>query len=311
MSTQAKVVKKKKGLTLRKREMVSGLLFISPWLVGVTFFFLYNLFQAARYSFNDIVIDRVYGGFTLHSVGLAHFRHIFMVHGSFERELFTSLGQMVISVPLIIFFSLMMAIILNRQFIGRGAVRAIFFLPVVMASPAIVGAIFQVLAALLGGVGGVPPEMMDAATGFNAMALAFMLVDLGVPVQIIEYIIDAIAMLHNTIRASGVQILIFLAALQAIPPSMYEVAQIEGATGYETFWKITIPMVSPLILTNVVYTIVDTYAESSVVQMALQEAFTNQNFGVASAMSIVSALLVCLVLLLVGWVISKFVFYYN
>jgi len=311
MSAQAKAVRKRKRMTLRRREMVSGLLFISPWLVGVTFFFLYNLFQAARYSFNDIVIDRVYGGFTLHSVGWAHFRHIFMEHGTFERELFTSLGLMVLNVPLIIFFSLMMAIILNRQFMGRGAVRAIFFLPVIMASPAIVGAITMVLAELLGGAGGVPPEMMDQASGFNAMALGFMLVELGVPVGIISYIIDAIAMLHNTIRASGVQILIFLAALQAIPPSMYEVAQIEGATGYETFWKITIPMVSPLILTNVVYTIVDTYAESSVVDMALHMAFTNQNFGVASAMSIVSALLACLVLLIVGWAISKFVFYYN
>ena len=311
MSAQAKVVRKKKGMTLRRREMVSGLLFISPWLIGVTFFFLYNLFQAARYSFNDIVIDRVYGGFTLQSVGWAHFRHIFMEHGTFERELFTSVGLMVVNVPLIIFFSLMMAIILNRKFMGRGAVRAIFFLPVVMASPAIIGAITQVLAELVGGAGSVPPEMIEQASGFNAMGLAFMLVDLGVPIGLISYIIDAIAMLHNTIRASGVQILIFLAALQAIPPSMYEVAQIEGATGYETFWKITIPMVSPLILTNIVYTIVDGYAHSPVVNMAHHMAFTNQNFGVASAMSIVSALLICLVLLFVGWVISKFVFYYN
>jgi len=311
MSAQAKVVKKKKGLTLRRREMVSGLLFISPWLVGVTFFFLFNLFQAGRYSFNDIEIDRVYGGFSLHFVGLEHFRNIFMRHGSFFIELWTSVGMMVINVPLIIFFSLMMAIILNRQFIGRGAVRAIFFLPVVMASPAIITAMTMVLSMLMGGGVGVPPEMMEQQTGFNAMALAFMLVDLGVPMQIIDYIIDAIAMLHNTIRASGVQILIFLAALQAIPPSMYEVAQIEGATSYEAFWKITIPMVSPLILTNVVYTIVDTYSESTVVEMAHNMAFQNQNFGVASAMSISSSLLACLVLLIVGWAISRYVFYYN
>jgi ABC-type sugar transport system permease subunit len=92
---------------------------------------------------------------------------------------------------------------------------------------------------------------------------------------------------------------------------MYEVAHIEGATGYEAFWKITIPMVSPLILTNIVYTIVDTYAQSDVVATAYETAFTMQNFGQGSAMAIVSAALACLVLLLVGWLISRFVFYYN
>ena len=298
-------------MTLRRREVVSGLLFISPWLVGVVFFFLLNLFQAARYSFNDIEIDRIYGGFTMHNVGLDHFRHILFVHGSFFRELMTSIGMMLLNVPLIIFFSLMMAIILNRQFMGRGMVRAIFFLPVVMATPAIVGTMELIMGMMLGGVSNVPPEMMAEQSGFNATAIVMMLVEFGMPMQIVTYIVDAIAMLHEIIRASGVQILIFLAALQAIPPSMYEVAQIEGATGYETFWKVTIPMVSPLILTNVVYTIVDTYAQSSIVTMAHEMAFQNQNFGVASAMSITSSLLACLVLLIIGWVISKRVFYYN
>jgi ABC-type sugar transport system permease subunit len=127
-------------------------------------------------------------------------------------------------------------------------------------------------------------------------------------------------MLHSTIRASGVQILIFLAALQAIPPSMYEVSQIEGATGYEAFWKITIPMVSPLILTNVVYTIVDTFVQSEVVQSARETAFSQVylvegirgfDFGRGSAMALTSSLLACLVLMIVGWAISKYVFYYN
>jgi len=312
MDTKAKVVKPKKGMTLRRREMVSGLLFISPWLVGVIFFFLLNLFQAGRYSFNNIEIDRVYGGFTMNSVGFEHFRFIFLEHGTFFRELWTSVGLMLLNVPLIIFFSLFMAIILNREFMARGLVRAIFFLPVVLATPAIVGTMELVMSMMLGGVSAVPPEMMQEQTGFNAMAIIMLLHEFEViPMQVIDYIIQAIMMLHNTIRASGVQILIFLAALQAIPSSMYEVAQIEGATGYETFWKVTIPMVSPLILTNIVYTMVDAYAHSPIVTMAHEMAFTNQNFGVSSAMSVTSALLACLALLFVGWVVSKRVFYYN
>jgi len=312
MDTEVKVVKRKSWMTLRKREMVSGLLFISPWLIGVIFFFLFNLFQAGRYSFNVIEIDRVYGGFTMENVGLEHFRFIFLYHGTFLRQMMTSVGMMLVNVPLIIFFSLLMAIILNREFLARGFVRAVFFLPVILATPAITGTMELVMAMMLGGVSAVPPEMMQEQTGFNAMAIVALLLEFEViPMQVIGYIIEAIMMLHNTIRASGVQILIFLAALQAIPPSMYEVAQIEGATGYETFWKVTIPMVSPLILTNVVYTMVDAYASSPIVTMAHEMAFTNQNFGVASAMSITSALLACLALLLVGWLISKRVFYYN
>ena len=309
---KAKTVgRKRKGLTLRKREVVWGFLFISPWLIGVTFFFLWNLVQGGFFAFNNLHIDTIYGGFSLEWVGLQHFRHIFLEDGTFFRSLMTSVGMMVLNVPLIILFSLFMAIILNREFMGRGAVRAIFFLPVILASGAIQGSMEMVMAMMLGGVSSVPPDIMRDQAGFNAQSIAMLLSTFGMPMVVVSYIVEAIAMLHDVIRASGVQILIFLAALQAIPPSMYEVAQIEGATGYESFWKITVPMVSPLILTNVVYTIVDTFAQSEVVASARSTAFVLMNFGVASAMSLVSSILACLVLFLVGWAISKYVFYYN
>jgi ABC-type sugar transport system permease subunit len=229
--------------------------------------------------------------------------------------------MMLLNVPLIIFFSLFMAILLNRAFLGRGLVRAIFFLPVIMATAAIDGSIEMMVGIMQGGVSSVPPDVMRAQQGFDAQSIAMMLNQFGIPAQVSEYIIEAIAMLHDVIRASGVQILIFLAALQAIPPSMYEVAQIEGATGYEAFWKITIPMVSPLILTNVVYTIIDTFINSPVVQRARDVANTSVyltdcgirglDYGRGSAMAMVSSLAACLVLLLVGWAVSKYVFYYN
>jgi ABC-type sugar transport system permease subunit len=164
---------------------------------------------------------------------------------------------------------------------------------------------------MMGGVSSVPPDVMRAQEGFNAASIAMMLAQFGIPKMIIDYIVEMIAALHNVIRASGVQILIFLAALQAIPPSMYEVAKIEGATGYEAFWKVTIPMVSPLILTNVVYTIVDTFAQSEVVETARLTVVSQVNFGLGSAMALISSLVAGLVLVAVGWVISKFVFYYN
>lgn len=311
---------RRKGLSLRGREVRSGLLFISPWIIGFLFFFLGNLGQSIIFSFNDIIIDQEYGGFDLQFAGLAHYHHIFLEHGTFNRELVESILQMLVNVPLIIFFSLFMAILLNRAFFGRGLVRAIFFLPVIMATSAIEGSLELIMGLMMGGVTSVPPEIMRVEQGFDAASIAFMLADFGMPVMIVNYIVEAIAMLHDIIRASGVQILIFLAALQAIPPSMYEVAQIEGATGYEAFWKITVPMVSPLILTNVVYTIVDTFAQSSVIESARAMMFTSVTladgtsvmaFGQSSAMALVSSIFACAVLLIVGWAISRYVFYYN
>jgi len=295
-------------MSLRKKEMISGYLFIAPWLVGLVVFFIYNLIRAALFSFSDI--DR--STMATESIGFENFRFILLEHSSFNRVLVDSLFEIfVLNLPLIIFFSLFMAILLNRAFRGRSLVRAIFFLPVIMATTAIQGPLEHIMAMMLGGVSSIPPEIMREAQGFNATAIAFMLADFGMPLQVVDFIVDAIAQLHNVIRASGVQILIFLAALQAVPVSMYEVAQIEGATKYEVFWKITIPMVSPLILTNIVYTIVDTYSRSNAVDLAYLTAFTLQQFGRSSAMSLISSIAVIVLLALVGWAVSKRVFYYN
>jgi ABC-type sugar transport system permease subunit len=110
---------------------------------------------------------------------------------------------------------------------------------------------------------------------------------------------------------SGVQIVIFIAALQSIPSSLYEVAKIEGATGYETFWKITFPMVMPHIITNVVYTIVDSFEESEILKLANTTTFDQFNYGVGSVMTIVSTLITCIILVAVVGFIQKKTFYYN
>ena len=135
--------------------------------------------------------------------------------------------------------------------------------------------------------------------------------DLGLPMVLLDYIIAAVARINDIIAASGVQIIIFIAALQAIPGSLYEVAKIEGATGYETFWKVTFPMVMPHIITNVVYTIVDSFTESEVVELAYQTAFKQFNYGLSSVFSLVSTVVTCVILVLVCGFIQKRTFYYN
>jgi ABC-type sugar transport system permease subunit len=178
-----------------------------------------------------------------------------------------------------------------------------------MASPAINEALLGAMHALMGGVTNVPPEMTET-TGVDTMMVLRLLTNYGLPLAVAQYVADAIVSLFDIIRASGVQIIIFLAALQSVPGSLYEVAKIEGATAYETFWKITLPMVSPLILTNMIYTIIDSFSRSDIIVLSYNMAFTTLNFGLSSAMSLISSISICIVLLLSGWLVSRKVFYH-
>lgn len=296
-----------KRLTLKQKRMVYGYMFISPWLIGFIWFFLKNLMTAVYYSFSKMKIEPG-GGYELTFTGFDNYKYALLEHADFNRILTESLGNMLVDVPLIIFFSLFVAILLNHEFHGRSLVRAIFFLPVILLSPAIADALQSAMTLITNGITTVPPEMTEGG-GFNARYLIRTFMQLGFPQVLLEYIEGAVDRVYDIVKASGVQILIFLAALQSIPGALYEVAKIEGATAYETFWKVTLPMVSPLILTNVVYTIVDFFIISDVVDVAYDTAFANMNFGLSAAMSILSTIGVSVILLVIGSLISKKIFY--
>lgn len=304
--------RKKKRLSLTARRSVYGYMFILPWLVGFCVFYLRSLFMSIQFSLSELTVNPG-GGYSLEFVGFDNFLYAFRVHGTFKQVLTTSIGNMLIDVPLITFFSLFMAILLNNKFKGRTLVRAIFFLPVILNSGAIVDAMDLARTMMSGGISSSSAEMAEAAvsTGVGLDYYIQMFTALGLPDVIIEYVAGAVGRISDIINASGVQIIIFIAALQSIPGSMYEVAKIEGATAYETFWKVTFPMVMPHIITNVVYTVVDNFAVSDVVDLAYKTAFTDNNYGLSSVMSIVSTLVTCLILVLVCRFIQKRTFYYN
>lgn len=300
---------KKKKMSLIQKRAVTGLLFITPWLIGFLWFYLKGFIQAVRFSLSDMQMLET-GGYQLNFTGLANFRYALFQDANYNQTLVSSIGNMLIDVPLIIFFSLFIAIILNSKFRGRTIFRAILFLPIILNSGAISASIALAQQAVSGGVAAVSSEAA-AASGVNIEYLLSMLTDLGFPAALADYLIAAVGRIFDIVQASGVQIIIFIAALQSVPGALYEVSQIEGATAYETFWKVTFPMVSPLIVTNVVYTIVDAFIKSEVVQEAYEMAFTNYNWGVSVAMSLMSSLVVCLVLVVIVKLISSKVFYYN
>jgi len=306
--------KKKKRLSLMRKRMFAGYMFILPWLVGFLIFYVRSIFQTVQFSFSSMSMDAINGGYTLTPIGWENFRYAFLEHGSFKQTLTSSVMNMLVDVPLITFFSLFMAMILNKKFPGRAIVRAIFFLPVILASGAIVDAIAMGEMMMQGGVSGQMQEMeasASSAIAFDIDYLISMFMNLGLPAKLLDYITTAVGRINDIISMSGVQIVLFIAALQSIPSSLYEVAKIEGATGYETFWKITFPMVMPHIITNVVYTIVDSFEQSEILKLADTTTFDMWNYGLGSVFSLVSTIVTCIILVVVVGFIQKRTFYYN
>lgn len=303
---------KKRKLTLSQKGMRNGYMFILPWLIGFIYFYVRSIILTAQFSFSELSMGAV-GGYQLENVGFDNFIYAFREHGTFKQILTTSVGDMLLDLPLIIFFSLFMAILLNRQFKGRTVVRVIFFLPVILNSSAIASALELSMQMIAGGISAGSSEMAadTSSSGIDVGYYISLFKDLAMPEVILDYIVSAVSRINNIITASGVQIVIFLAALQSIPGSMYEVAKIEGATAYETFWKVTFPMAMPHIVTNVVYTLVDNFAQSDVVTLAYDTAFTQFNYGLSSVFSLVSTLITCLILVLIVGFIQKRTFYYN
>ncbi|MDR2505417.1 MAG: sugar ABC transporter permease [Oscillospiraceae bacterium] len=295
------------------RRAAVGLTMVSPFVIGFIVFYLRGLILSFEFSLSDLSLLSQ-GGYSLTFVGLKNYIYALAEHASFKQILTTSMGDMVIDVPLILFFSLFIAVVLNSKFKGRTAVRAIFFLPVILNAPAIADALDMSRQLMLGGASPASAAVMDAvgSSGVNVAYYVDMLGNLAMPRVMLDYIVNAVGRINNIITSSGVQIVIFIAALQSISPALYEVARIEGATTYESFWKITLPMVSPLIITNMVYTLVDSFVNSEVVQLAYDTIFgAAKQYGVGSAISLVSMVVLCGILAIFSAIVGRFAFYQN
>ena len=301
--------KRKFRLNYEQRNAMRGYAFILPWLIGFLVFYAGCLFQLIRFSVMDIKIDATTGTRLDTFVGFDNFITAFTAHASFKQVLTSSLIDMVIDLPLIIFFSLFVALLLNRKFRGRALVRAIFFLPIILSADAVGSAITRATELMNNGVSAQAAEM----AGGGAVSVSYYISlfgDLAIPPTILEYLVGAVNRIASIIKGSGVQIILFIAALQSIPGSLYEVAKIEGATGYETLWKVTVPMVMPHIITNTIYTLVDRFTTSEVMRLA-NETYQKYNYGLSSVFSLVATTATILILGVIVYLLNKRAFYYN
>lgn len=297
--------KKRRGLSLSQKRAMMGYLFVSPYIIGLIVFFAYPIIQSFIFSLNRFEI--VQDGYKLIPNGFDYYYRALYVYPDFVRNLIEAILNMVTNVPLIIIFSFFAANLLNQKFKGRALARAIFFLPVILTSGVMrtvdSGDLLQSSIGL---------TQTDSSQGaIQAIELARVLFQTRLNPTFINYIISAVDRIYEIVSTSGVQILVFLAGLQSIPPSLFEASNIEGATGWENFWKITFPMISPLILVNTVYTVIDTLTGSSNAVMQLIEdiAFSQNNYGLSAAMSWIYFVSIMAVVGIIAWIISRRVFY--
>lgn len=304
--------KKKSPVSVIEKRDRYGWLFILPFLIGFLFFTLTPLIQSFRLSFYHIQLTPE--GYDLVPKGLEYYNRIFFVDPTYRTKIGTSLKSMSLDVPMTVLFSFFAAILLNQKFKGRTFARAIFFLPVIFLSSKILNLNVDWLMQVAGSGGGLEGGGGDAQSAVMTVSesLRTFFYSMGLPQQFMSYVIGGVDRVYSIVSLSGVQILLFLAALQTITPSLMEAAKVEGANGWECFWKITLPMVSSILLVGTVYTIIDSFtSNSNPIVVAIAQESRNLKYGLASAMSWFYYLVIALVLGIVYWLLSKLVFYYD
>ena len=271
------------------------------------------IFDSIRFSFNEMELLRS-GGYELHWVGFDNYIKAITQNASFVTALTSGIGTFLLEIPAIVIFSLFVAIILNQKMAGRAAFRAIFFIPVILMTGLIssIDVSSNVAGSMESG------SSIDMGTGqdnvsqiVDAMDIKALFSGMVIGTDMLDAITQLVNNIYDIVNRCGVQMLIFLSALQSISPAIYESCSIDGASGWETFWKITLPMVSPQILVNTIYTIIDAFTSSDNQVMTYISQVYEQADGnvLSSAMSWMYFLIVILFIAAVSGILSAFVFY--
>lgn len=300
---------KQKGLKIpyEKRKALYGYGFILIWAIGSIYFFIVPLIKSLIYSFYETKVAE--GGLQLNNFGLHNYVDAFRHDQNYSKALIAMLKDTALTTPLILIFSIFIAVILNQKFKGRTFARAVFFLPVIIATGPVINIINGNMSS-----GGYAGGSEQFSTMFETNLVDQLLQYLGImniSDSLTEIINSLTTDIFNLVWNSGIQILLFLSALQNIPFSAKEAAQMEGATAWEYFWKITIPYISPMILASVVYTIVDSFVNPSnqVMEIVLQKSSSEWQHGYSAAMAWAYFAIIAVVLVIVVALVNKFVYY--
>ncbi len=308
---------KKSRISYERKKQLYGYAFIALWIVGTIYMFIIPLVESVRYSLSSTAVASAnnytnYPGMTGPGIycewnNFQNYIDLFTNDPDYVPNLVSSLSAMPGDTFMILVFSLFIALLLSQKFKGRGLARAIFFIPVLVAT----GPVLSIINGDMGsqGVGDASQfsslfqvDMVDSFLEFMGFS--------NISQSMADKLGQVASGLFNLIWRCGIQTIIFLSALQQIPTSAKEAAQMEGATGWEFFWKITLPTISPMILANIIYTVIDCFIDAANPVMKQVVAKSVAQFhGLSAAMAWTYFLIVGVALGIVTAIISKFVFY--
>ena len=316
MANATKAPKRRRAASLDKRKAKAGWVFVAPFVIGFIAIYCPIIFDSLRYSVSNI-IQMPKGGFELEFVAFKNYREaLFGEHGvKFIQALGDGLLKLLMDIPTIIVFSLFIAVLLNQKMIGRAAFRAIFFMPVILSTGLMATIEAKSFSSLDDPTGGIDTGETQSSTTqiVNSMDIELLFSNMVIGSELAGTVAQAVNNIYDIVNRSGVQMLIFLAGLQSISPAIYESCDVEGATAWETFWKITFPMISPMILVNLVYTIIDSFTDkTNPVMVVIDQRYADGGRSgqvVSSAMAWIYFLVVMLIIGACAGIASAFTFY--
>jgi ABC-type sugar transport system permease subunit len=281
--------------------MLVGYTFILPWVIGLVSLFVIPIVESFLYSFQSVSV-LAGGGLERPWAGLTHYQRALLEDPDFMPKLLQAFRNMLTEVPIILVFSIFVAMLLNQKFHGRAVVRCIFFLPLMLSSTVLLGII----------QGETNVSSLDTGSVYmvSSASIEDIVLKMGVSPEIVSFLTGIIDRIFNLTWQSGVQILLFLTGLQTIPSSLKEAASVEGATSWEYFCKIILPMISPVILVNVIYTIIDTFTSYTNPAMKyISDQANGLNYSYSSALAWLYFVCIMVILGVVMMLLSRKIFY--
>jgi len=230
--------KNKPSRSFQKQQSRTGYVFFFPWMIGFLIFTLFPFLYTIYLSFHKVSLNVL--GWTTAFNGIDNYVTALLRNPNFTPALIQFFLSEIVYVPTILIISFILAILLNGKFRFRTAFRIIYFLPVIVIS------------------GSVMNQLMNSGNvqiGNVRRIFIYQIMESYSPA-----LADVIAFLFNNFAIvlwfTGIPIVLFLNGLQKINPQLFEAAQIDGATSWQILWKITIPIIRPILLVASIFTVV-------------------------------------------------------
>lgn len=303
---------KRQKHSLERKQSRYGYLFTLPIILGFALMYIPVIVQSLIYSFSSITYQQGKGMVT-QWIGTANYETALQANdATFMSTVINSTLALIPQIFVILIFAFFMANILNQNFRGRTPARVIFFIPVIMSTGVI--SYFDSLGSFVDTYSKQGKlDVGSAGVSFDYSQIQEIVSSSLGSSDLANIVMAAVDGIYGIITSAGVQMLVFLSGLQSISPNMYEAAKVEGATGWEIFWKISFPMISPLILVNLMYTVIDLFLKSDNKAIAyINEALeSSSRYAEASALSWIYTIVILLFVGIALLLVKKFVVYQD